>query len=164
MGTVEWSNITHYRISRPTSPGLWESYRGLFNPKFEKVPEFTKWLNGKKNLPANAGDEGDTGSIPGFRRSSGEGNRYPLPYSGLENPMDRGPLVGSQKIWRLSMHTHSVLVHKVSKPSFSIGKERWCCCFFDWGTGFGTGMEGLVYSFSWWNSPEVPSLPYWLRD
>ena len=49
MGTVEWSNITHYWISRPTSPGLWESYRGVFNPEFEKVPEFPKWLNGKKS-------------------------------------------------------------------------------------------------------------------
>ena len=33
---------------------------------------------------------GDTGSIPGLRRSPGEGNVYPLQYSGLENSMDRG--------------------------------------------------------------------------
>ena len=30
------------------------------------------------------------GSIPGLGRSSGEGNSYPLQYSGLENSMDRG--------------------------------------------------------------------------
>ena len=31
---------------------------------------------------------GDLGSIPGFRRSGGEENSYPLQYSGLENSMD----------------------------------------------------------------------------
>ena len=29
-------------------------------------------------------------SIPGLGRSPGEGNGNPLPYSSLENPMDRG--------------------------------------------------------------------------
>ena len=43
-----------------------------------------------KNLPANAGDTGDTGSIPGLGRSPGEGHGNPLQYSYLENPMDRG--------------------------------------------------------------------------
>ena len=32
----------------------------------------------------------DLGLIFGLRRSPGEGNGYPLQYSGLENPMDRG--------------------------------------------------------------------------
>ena len=40
-----------------------------------------------KNLPANAGD---TGSISGLGRSPGEGNGYPLQYSYLKNPTDRG--------------------------------------------------------------------------
>ena len=31
---------------------------------------------------------GDLGSIPGLRRSPGEGNGYPLQYSGLENSME----------------------------------------------------------------------------
>ena len=43
-----------------------------------------------KNPPANAGDAGDTGSIPGMERSPGEGNGNPLLYSCLENSMDRG--------------------------------------------------------------------------
>ena len=30
----------------------------------------------------------DLGSIPGLGRSPGEGKRYPLQYSGLENSMD----------------------------------------------------------------------------
>ena len=40
-----------------------------------------------KILSANAGD---TGSISGWERSPGEGNGYPLQYSCLGNPMDRG--------------------------------------------------------------------------
>ena len=43
-----------------------------------------------KNLPANAGDTGDMGSIPGSGRSPGGGHGNPLQYSCLENPMDRG--------------------------------------------------------------------------
>ena len=42
-----------------------------------------------KNPPANAGDAGDMGSIPGLGRSPGEGNGNPLQYSCRENPMDR---------------------------------------------------------------------------
>ena len=47
-----------------------------------------------KNLPANAGN---LGSIPGSRRSHGEGNGNPLQYSFLRNSMDRGA-------WRATVH------------------------------------------------------------
>ena len=43
-----------------------------------------------KNLPAGTRDAEDTGSVAGLERCPGEGNGYPLQYSGLENPMDRG--------------------------------------------------------------------------
>ena len=43
-----------------------------------------------KNLPANAGEIRDAGSILGWGRSPGGGNGNPLQYSCLENPMDRG--------------------------------------------------------------------------
>ena len=43
-----------------------------------------------KNPPANAGDIGDRGLIPGSGRSPGGGNHNPLQYSCLGNPMDRG--------------------------------------------------------------------------
>ena len=36
----------------------------------------------------SACNPGDLGSISGLGRSSGEGNSYPLQYSGLENSMD----------------------------------------------------------------------------
>ena len=42
-----------------------------------------------RNLPADTGDMGDTGLIPGLGRSPGEGNGNPLQYSCLENPMAR---------------------------------------------------------------------------
>ena len=44
-----------------------------------------------KNPPANAGDTGVEGLIPGSERSPGEGNGNPVQYSYLENPVDRGP-------------------------------------------------------------------------
>ena len=50
-----------------------------------------------KNLPANAGDTRDVGSIPGSGRSPGEGNDSPLQYSCLGNSMDRGA-------WRATVH------------------------------------------------------------
>jgi len=43
-----------------------------------------------KNLPANAGDVRDMGSIPGLGRPPGVENGNPLQYSCLKNPMDRG--------------------------------------------------------------------------
>ena len=50
-----------------------------------------------KNLPANAGDVRDMGSIPGLGRSSGGGHDNPLRYSCLDNSMDRGA-------WRATVH------------------------------------------------------------
>ena len=43
-----------------------------------------------KNPPANAGDAGEVGSIPGSGRVPGEGYGSPLQYSCLENSMDKG--------------------------------------------------------------------------
>ena len=43
-----------------------------------------------KKPPANAGDIGDTGSVPGSGRSPGGGHGSPLKDSCLENPVDRG--------------------------------------------------------------------------
>ena len=49
---------------------------------------------------------GNLGPIPWSERYPGEGNGYPLQYSCLENPMDRGSLwttaQGVAKNWTLS--------------------------------------------------------------
>ena len=45
----------------------------------------------------SACNAGDLGSIPESGKSPGEGNGYPLQYSCLENPMDRGA-------WQATVH------------------------------------------------------------
>ena len=50
-----------------------------------------------KNPPADAGDERDTGLIPGLGRSPGGRHGNPLQYSCLENLLDRGA-------WRAMVH------------------------------------------------------------
>ena len=54
-----------------------------------------------KNLPVNAGDLRDRGSISGSRRSPGGGHGNPPQCSCLENPMNRGA-------WQ-------IIVHRVAK-------------------------------------------------
>ena len=68
-------------------------------------------LPGGSDGKESACSSGDLGLIPGLGRSPGEGSGYPLHYSGLENPMDRGAQVhGVTKSWtRLSLsNAHSV--------------------------------------------------------
>ena len=43
-----------------------------------------------KECACIAGDAGNTGLIPEWGRSPGEGNGNPFQFSCLENPMDRG--------------------------------------------------------------------------
>ena len=50
-----------------------------------------------KNLPTNAGDIRDAGSITESGRSPGEGHGNPLQYSCLENLMDR-------EAWQIMVH------------------------------------------------------------
>ena len=50
-----------------------------------------------KNLPANAGDTGDMGSVPGLGRSPGGGNDNPFQYSYLKNAMGR-------EAWQVTVH------------------------------------------------------------
>ena len=66
------------------------------------------------------------GLIPMLGGSSGEGNGYPLQYSCLENPMDRGAwwatVHGSQRVvcdWMANTFTLSELVYSVS------GVQQW---------------------------------------
>ena len=50
-----------------------------------------------KNPPANAGDTGDSDSIPGLGRSPGKGIGNLLQYCCLKNPMGRGA-------WQATVH------------------------------------------------------------
>ena len=59
---------------------------------------------------------GDPSSIPGLRRSPGEGNGNPLQYSCLENLMHRGA-------WWATVHGVTRVVHDLAtKPPTTIGK------------------------------------------
>ena len=60
------------------------------------LPSLAPFLLSAKYFPGGSDDKksacnvGDLGLIPELGRSPGEGNSYPLQYSGLENSMDRG--------------------------------------------------------------------------
>ena len=77
-----------------------------------------------KNLPANAGDIRDMGSIPGSGRSPGEGHGNALQYSCLENPMGRGAwqamVHGVAKSW----NTTEVTEHKAKTVRLVKTKAR----------------------------------------
>ena len=65
-----------------------------------------------KNLPANAGDAGDVGSIPRSGRFPGGGNGNPLQYSCLGNPFKEEPgrlqSMGSQsRTWLSNWAPHT---------------------------------------------------------
>lgn len=55
-------------------------------------------LPGGSDGKESACSAGDTGLIPGLRRSPGEENGYPLQHSCLENPMNRGA-------WQAMVHS-----------------------------------------------------------
>ena len=81
----------------------WTKELGSYSPWGHKQLDTTERLHFPLlsftgyRLPWNESDgkesacyAGDLGLIPGLRRSLGEVNGYPLQYSCLENPMDRG--------------------------------------------------------------------------
>ena len=72
-----------------------------------------------KNLPANAGDVRDVGSIPGSGRSLGGGHGNPIQNSSLENPKGRG-------IWRATVHrvAESDMTKRLSLAHNYTGLER----------------------------------------
>ena len=60
----------------------------------------------------------DQGSIPGSRRSPGEGNGNPLQYSCLENPMDRGAWLA--------------MIHAVAKSQTRLSDFTFIFTFMHW--------------------------------
>ena len=79
----------------------------LFPLESRLAPEFKSLLFKKLTLAfkASAYNARDLDSIPGSGRSSGEGNGNPLQYSCLENPMDRGSVVGYSRWGRKESDT-----------------------------------------------------------
>ena len=68
----------------------------IFSP--EDIKAFImKVIPGGSDGKVSVYNVGDPGSIPGLRRSPGEGNGNPLQNYCLENPMDRG-------VWWAAVH------------------------------------------------------------
>ena len=71
---------------------------------------------------------GDLGSIPGLERSPGEGNGYPLQYSGLENSMDcivHGGAKSQTRLGNVHFHLFLLLLHQLHlRPSSIIRSWR----------------------------------------
>ena len=90
-------------LENPRDGGAW--WAAIYGVAQSRT--WLKWLSSSrllvvKNLPANAEDIRDVGSIPGWGRLPGERHGNPLQYSCLENPMDRG-------VW------WAIIVHGVTK-------------------------------------------------
>jgi len=77
-----------------------------------------------KGPPVNARD---VSSIPGSGRSSGRRNGYPLQYSSLENPKNRGS-------WRATVHGVAKeldTTEQLSTANYAgrVFQAAGCCCF-----------------------------------
>ena len=95
-----------------------------------------------KSLPANAGDAGDMGLIPGSGKSAGGGNGNLLQYACLGNPLDRGVRqatvhgVTKNRTWLSNWTWTNVGIHILQRvgsrekimhfPGGSHGKESAC--------------------------------------
>ena len=75
-----------------------------------------------KNLPDNAGDIRDLGSVPGSGRSPGGGHGNPLQYSCLQNPRDRGT-------WWATVHGVAKIQTQLKWPSSILSFLLW---FITW--------------------------------
>ena len=93
-----------------------------------------------KNLPADAVDVRDAGSVPGPGRCPGGGQGNPLQYSFLENPMHRGT-------WQATVHgvpksqtqLKQLSTHTLSKGNPVLGKEK--------GTLYSSGAHSSTKEF-----------------
>ena len=88
-----------------------------------------------KNLPANAGDIRDTGTIPGSGRSPRGGNGNPLQYSCLENCINRErSLAGYSPCGCKESDTKEATYHACTKiwtqPNFSSMDEQIKICIY----------------------------------
>ena len=92
-----------------------------------------------KEPTCNAGNARDAVSVPGLGWSPGGGHGYPLQYSCLENPMDRGAWRGTvhrvTKIrhcwrdWAPMRRTWATAMWKLAEKSVWLGRincRRWC--------------------------------------
>ena len=111
------ANNTHLYVQYLISANLVSKKRVLFKLIFLRLKRGSRWLSGK-SLPANAGDTGYAGSIPGSGRSPGGRNDNPLQYSRLEKFHGQKSLVGYSPWGRRVRHnwarTHVCFILKMA--------------------------------------------------
>ena len=125
-----------------------------------------------KNPPANAGDTGDVGSVPGLGSSPGGGHGDPLHYSCLENPWTKEPgrlqSMMSQRVeqdWASLYNNHvleistfcsltarnsaalTLLLTKSSISHLNLNPER---------------EQFVFHPYYYWLQQPVPQFPHWL--
>ena len=86
--TCEWYSV-HFWFQTLSSFSLLEK-GPIFSPLHSVYPNDWYLSLVAQTVKASAYNVGDPGSIPRSGRSPGERNGYPLQYSCLGNPMDRG--------------------------------------------------------------------------
>ena len=92
----------------------WYPKCGIFLETANGLPS---WLSGEEST-RNVGDTGDTGSIPGSRRSPEGGNGNPHPYFCFKNPMDRGA-------WRTTVQRITVRHDWATKHAQQANETKW---------------------------------------
>ena len=85
-----FSFLNLYNLPETILVGLWHTFEFILTYILTYLPVSFPGSLMVKNPPASARDVGDSSFILGLGRCPGGGNGYPLQYSCLENPMDRG--------------------------------------------------------------------------
>ena len=95
-----------------------------------------------KKLPANGGDAGDVGSIPGSGRSPREADGNALQYSCLGNPMDRGA-------WRATVYgvAKSDMTDWACMHRFNVNLDEILPVFFFFQNGDSKNHSKLILKF-----------------
>ena len=96
---------------------------------------------GGLNSKESASNAGDLGLIPELGRSPGEGNGYPLQYSGLENSMDY--FRGSLRVGHSSVTTHSSTLTLKIPWTEELGAG-----YYPWGHKESSMIEDFTFTFS----------------
>ena len=92
LSTPDGWVITTWVVSKKLCLSLWSLRGGAGKTAIYAIWD-SLWLFGTpcgSDGKESACNAGDPGLIPGSGRSPGEGDGYPLQFSCLENPMDRG--------------------------------------------------------------------------
>ena len=118
-----------------------------------------------KNLPANAGDARDVGSISWLGRCPGGRHGKPLQYSCLGNPIDRGAwweaVYGvAQSQTRLKQHSSSSSSNVMGFPGGASRKEHDCQCRRCKRCGFDPWVWKIPWRKAWQATPVFLGFPY----